>query len=203
MPIFVQPSLALLDLGSLPEALRRSERDLWQQFELARPSILGALLDLIAHGLRTLPGIAIDRMPRMADFALWAAACETACWPPGTFSRAYEANRRAAIESMVDADPVAACVRQMMTQRSSWTGTADELLRAGAGRTVRHFQRQLRLAQKSPRARGPPASRAVFSSGESTDSGSPRATCRAHRQHGQHRLRPRWPRSCPICEEAR
>ena len=25
----------------------------------------------------------------MADFALWAAACETALWPAGTFARAY------------------------------------------------------------------------------------------------------------------
>jgi hypothetical protein len=35
-----------LTLAPLPEALRRSERDLWQQFELARLGILGALLDL-------------------------------------------------------------------------------------------------------------------------------------------------------------
>jgi len=56
----------------------------------------------------------------MADFALWAAACETAVWASGTFARAYEANRRAAIEGIVDADPVAACVLEIMTKRSSW-----------------------------------------------------------------------------------
>jgi len=69
----------------------------------------------------------------MADFALWAAACETALWPPGT--RAYEANRRAAIECIIDADPFAACVREIMTERSSWTGSAADLLRAGADRS--------------------------------------------------------------------
>ena len=68
----------------------------------------------------------------MADFALWAASCETALWPLGTFARAYEANRRAAIECTIDADPVAACVREIMAERSSWTGTAADLLRAGA-----------------------------------------------------------------------
>jgi len=46
----------------------------------------------------------------MADFALWATACETAFWPAGTFTQAYQANRRAAIEDLVDADPVAAWV---------------------------------------------------------------------------------------------
>jgi hypothetical protein len=68
----------------------------------------------------------------MADFALWATACETAFWPAGTFLRAYDANRRAAIESVIDKDPVAACVREIMADRGTWTGTASDLLRAAA-----------------------------------------------------------------------
>ena len=44
----------------------------------------------------------------MADFALWATACETGLWPAGTFTRAYAANRKAAIEGIIDADPIAA-----------------------------------------------------------------------------------------------
>jgi hypothetical protein len=75
--------------------------------------------------------VRLDRLPRMADFALWATACETALWPAGTFARAYVANRRAAIESVIEADPVAACVREFMADRSMWTGSAAELLRAG------------------------------------------------------------------------
>jgi hypothetical protein len=53
---------------------------------------------------------------------------------PGTFRSAYEANRRAAIEGIIDADPVATCVREIMAERSSCAGSAAELLRAGAGR---------------------------------------------------------------------
>jgi hypothetical protein len=68
----------------------------------------------------------------MADFALWAMACETAFWPAGTFLRAYDANRRAEIESVIDKDPVAACAREIMADRRTWTGTASDLLRAGA-----------------------------------------------------------------------
>jgi hypothetical protein len=66
----------------------------------------------------------------MADFALWAAACETALWPPGTFLRAYNANRRAAIEGVIEADPVAAFVREIMAVRGTWAGRASDLLRA-------------------------------------------------------------------------
>ena len=68
----------------------------------------------------------------MADFALWATACETAFWPAGTFTLAYQANRRAAIESVIDTDPVAACMREIMTDLRSWTGSASDLLIACA-----------------------------------------------------------------------
>ena len=67
----------------------------------------------------------------MADFTLWATACETALWPAGTFARAYEANRRAAIENLIDGDPVASRVRDIMARYKTWTGTAAELLRLG------------------------------------------------------------------------
>ena len=84
----------------------------------------------MVHGLRTVGRVHLDRLPRMADFALWAAACEAALWPAGTVARAYAANRRAAIEDMIEADPVAACVRGLMAERSAWTGSAADLLRA-------------------------------------------------------------------------
>jgi hypothetical protein len=132
--VISRPDLAdraiFLTLPPVTDAGWQSERELWQQFELARPRILGALLDLVVHGLRMLPRIGLDRLPRMADFARWAAACETALWAPGTLGRAYEAKRRAAIEAIVDDDPVTACVREIMTERSSWTGSAADLLRA-------------------------------------------------------------------------
>jgi hypothetical protein len=118
--VITRPDLAdrsiFLTLPPVVDDRRQAERELWRQFELARPRILGALFDLVAHGLRILPDIGVDRLPRMADFALWAAACELALWRPGTFHRAYEANRRVAIECIIDADPVAACVREIMAQ---------------------------------------------------------------------------------------
>jgi hypothetical protein len=120
-----------LSLAPIAQEQRRSEAELWREFEVARPRILGALLDAVAHGLREPPRVRLERLPRMADFALWATACETALWPAGTFARAYEANRKAAVADAVDADPVAACVREIMAERSIWTGSAADLLRDG------------------------------------------------------------------------
>jgi hypothetical protein len=120
-----------LALPPIADCDRRPERSFWQDFETARPRILGSLLDAVAHGLRNLPGLSLEQLPRMADFALWATACETAFWPAGTFARAYRANRRAAVEDLIEADPVAARVRELMASRDSWIGSASDLLRAG------------------------------------------------------------------------
>jgi hypothetical protein len=119
-----------LTLRPIADERRRTERQLWREFEVVRPRILGALLDAAAHGLRRLSRVQLERSPRMADFALWATACETAFWSSGTFLRVYDANRRAAIEGVIEADPVAAFVREIMAVRSTWAGRASDLLRA-------------------------------------------------------------------------
>jgi hypothetical protein len=96
--VITRPDLAdraiLLMLAPIAERQRRPEIALWREFELARPHILGALLDAAAHGVRMLPHVRLRRLPRMADFALWVAACETAFRPEGAFEAAYSNNRR-------------------------------------------------------------------------------------------------------------
>ena len=71
----------------------------------------------------------------MADFALWATACESAFQPAGAFEAAYSNNRRDAIENIIEADPVAAHLRELMAERAQWMGRASDLLQAGANRS--------------------------------------------------------------------
>ena len=130
--VITRPDLAdraiLLTLEPIAEVQRRPEQALWPEFELARPQILGALLDAAVHGLQALGRAQLKRLPRMADFALWATACETNCWPAATFENAYWANRRTAIERTIDADPVATFVRELMAERTAWEGSASDFL---------------------------------------------------------------------------
>ena len=105
-------------------------------FEAKRPRILGVLLDALAVGLKRLSTIDLPEKPRMADFAVWATACETAFWPDGTFMAAYDDNLEEVVDTVIDADLVGSAVRQMAEKQSKeWTGTATELLRVlGASR---------------------------------------------------------------------
>jgi hypothetical protein len=131
--IVTRPDLAdraiFLTLEPILEDRRRPEKELWAAFDKARPQILGALLDAVSLGLRRLSETRLERLPRMADFALWATACEGAVWEEGTFWRAYAGNRDEAVDSVIEADPVGSAVRSLMAQRTEWTGTASDLLR--------------------------------------------------------------------------
>src|SRR5262245_48062837 len=170
--VIIRPDLAdravFVSLPPIREEQRRPEAVLWREFERKGPLILGALLDVAVCGLKVRSRMRHDSLPRMADFALWAAACETALWPAGTIARAYAANRQAAIEGVIEADPVAVCVRDMMARRRQWSGTASDFLRAADThqreevsirrpdwpRTPRALAGRLRRAQTSLRAIG-------------------------------------------------
>jgi hypothetical protein len=132
--IVTRPDLAdravFLTLEAIPEERRRPEAELWADFEAERPRLLGVLLDAVVEGLKRLPETHLPRLPRMADFALWATACETALWSAGTFWAAYCGNRDEAVEGVIEADPIAAAIRALMATRTEWTGTATELLGA-------------------------------------------------------------------------
>ena len=145
-----------LTLAPIAEQQRRSEAELWSEFERARPAILGALLDAVAHGLRTLPRVRLERLPRMADFAIWATACETAFWSDWHLhallrdqSQGLDRGRRRR--------------RPGGSLRSRDHGRAQHLERdrrrpaAGGRRSQRRgsFRWLHRLAQKPPRARRP------------------------------------------------
>jgi hypothetical protein len=153
--VISRPDLAdraiFLTLAPIGEAQRRPESELWREFEIAR------LLEAVVHGLRVLGGVHLDRLPRMADFALWAAACETALWPASTFARAYAANRSAAIESVIEADPIATCVRAIMVDRTMWSGSASELLRLCTESAREDISRGRSMGKKSAGARWPAA----------------------------------------------
>jgi hypothetical protein len=141
--IVTRPDLAdralFLTLEPIPEERRRPEAELRAAFQAERPRVLGVLLDAVAEGIKRLPDTHLEKLPRMADFALWATACERVFCPAGTFWDAYCGNRDEAVESVIDADPVAAALRVLMekwterterTERTMWTGTASDLLGA-------------------------------------------------------------------------
>lgn len=117
----------VLYLPTIDRADRRTERDLWAEFEAARPQILGALLDAVATGLARLDEVDLEDPPRLADFAEWVEACAPALgWAPGEFLDAYRTNQDQANALTLEASPIATPVRAISA--GGFDGTASELL---------------------------------------------------------------------------
>jgi len=119
---------------------RKSEGLFWKQFEEARPRILGALLTAASSALNRLPGVQKYKrdLPRMADFAQWSIAAETALgFKAGTFLEAYNANRTAANHTVLESSTVVCAILDMFASTvgvktpaiKEWKGTATDLIR--------------------------------------------------------------------------
>jgi hypothetical protein len=121
-----------ITLPAIPEEKRLPESSFWPRFNAAMPRILGALLDCVATAMKNLPSVKFDRLPRMADFALWASAAEPGFGvKEGTFMEAYAGNRAALNETALESCLVAQYIRILLEQNpDGWEGAASELLDA-------------------------------------------------------------------------
>ena len=89
--------------------------------------ILGALCDALEAALSRVNMVQLDRLPRMADFAQWVTAAETALgWDDGTFLDAYSGNRAEAHEVAVETSLIGPALLKVAD--SGFAGTMSELL---------------------------------------------------------------------------
>jgi hypothetical protein len=89
----------------------------------------------------------------MADFTVRATACVPISYFTRGFLHSHNANRRSAIEDVVEADPVAARIRDIMAERTMWM---FQLLRVAAPVRERRIFGRGRLSEIFPSA-CPPA----------------------------------------------
>jgi len=109
----------------------------------------------VSHGLRNLDGVSLDELPRLADFATWIVACESALpWSIGSFMKAYAGNQSGMDALVIEASPVAIEVLAFAQKQRQWKGTAKELLgllTAGfRGRTADRADARLRDWPSTP-----------------------------------------------------
>lgn len=132
-----RPDLAdraiILNLPRIEETARRDEAELYMAYEQECPHILGALFTAISAALARLPEVRLLRKPRMADFALWAAAAEPALgFHVGAFMNAYSGNRAEAVQETLESDSVSAAIVVLINGEKGegqWTGTSGDLLK--------------------------------------------------------------------------
>ena len=121
----------MLELPVLEPTNRRSEKEMTDAFNEAKPRIFTGLLKLISQVFGVLDGIEVIHKERMLDFSKWIAAVEKAQGlEAGLLQNAYH---QILVESQIDSvmgDQLASAVYQSVTitKKDSWSGTANELL---------------------------------------------------------------------------
>ena len=144
----------ILNLPVIPESHRRDEAQLYEEFNRNLPAILGSLLTAVSTALRRIGEIHLEQKPRMADFALWATAAESAFgFPQGAFISAYEGNRHEAVNDVLEGDPVATAISSLMGSVGGhyWEGCCQDLLTCLAPH-VDESTRKSRSWPQTPRA---------------------------------------------------
>jgi len=120
----------ILRLPPVPDDKRKFEAEFWSDFDNACPKILGVLLDATAHGLSEVDKVTLNSVPRMADFAKWAVACETALGiQAGTFLDSYSENREEANDAVLEDSALYGPLMELI-EDEDWAKTATELLNA-------------------------------------------------------------------------
>jgi hypothetical protein len=119
----------LLGLKRIDPQVRTSEKDFWDAFLSEQPKLLGAIFDVISKAMAIYPTLALDNLPRMADFAHWGYAIAEAAGIGGKqFIKAYQSNIDRQDDEAIENSPVAQSLIEYMRDKDEWKGTAAELL---------------------------------------------------------------------------
>jgi len=111
----------LVELDRIDESLRLPESEIWAKFDALAPALLGAVLDMVATGLRNQSQVTM-RLPRMAEFARFGAAALGA-----EFLHEYRQNISTAEVTAVESNPVASAIQELVAA-GDFEGTATQLL---------------------------------------------------------------------------
>lgn len=144
-----------IELCQIEEATRRDEAALRGEIERLRPIILGALLDAASGAMARMPLIPTSGLPRMVDFARFAIAAEPHIGvPAGSFLTAYRGMALDAAWHIIECDPLAAAIHDLMAQGGEFHGTVSELLVGLEDYRVDPKSKKLRQLPASPESLG-------------------------------------------------
>jgi len=117
-----------VELQRIPDNKRRSEEDLWAQFEREHSRLLGAIFDTLSKTLKVKESLQLHRRPRLADWGEYAAAAyKVLGWGVEAFLEDWGEVVRVQNMGTLDGSPVAQAILSFMDSRTEWTGLASDL----------------------------------------------------------------------------
>ncbi len=120
----------MLELQPISGDKKMTDEAVKARWEEARPRILGALLDAMVVGMRNRGAVELSQLPRLADFAVWATACETSFTHSGGVLEAYYENTAEAVMNVIEGDAVCLALLAFLDAQNDtqWRGRPEQLL---------------------------------------------------------------------------
>jgi hypothetical protein len=117
------------ELEPTTEDERKLEAAVLEEFDRIRGKCLGAAFDIVSKALAKKKNVHLDKLPRMADYAVWGEAIARAMdYPDETFVKAYDANRAAQNVQTLQDEPVGLALEKLLDDNADFVGTATDLL---------------------------------------------------------------------------
>jgi len=144
----------VVNMKSIRDEKRKTEEDIWKNFNASKSFVLGALVKGVQTALKNKDKIKLDRSVRLADSLKWIVAAEPAIFKKtGKFIKAYESNRRNISFLCIESDPVATAIKGLMnTKKSKWEGRANDLLNDLRKQLPQEHEEQITNSKAWPKA---------------------------------------------------
>lgn len=127
-PDLLERSL-LLELERIDPEERKTEKELYDNFNKDLPSILGGIFDVLVKAIQIHPTIKLTSHNRMADWTLWGCAiAEGIGYTKEEFLDAYTNNIKRQTEMLLNENIVATALFSFMENEDEWRGTPTDLL---------------------------------------------------------------------------
>lgn len=141
----------LISLKPIPKEKRKTEAEFWREFENDYVSIFSGLLGVVVAALKSIDSTELKNYPRMADFAQWATAAETAFgFKNKAFIKAFEENQKSGNYIALEGSPFAETIQKFAADNESFEGNLQEFLNALDKYTTEEIKKS-KLYPKSPR----------------------------------------------------
>lgn len=118
----------IISLERISEDQRKSEVEIYNQFEKIKPELLGAIFDAVSKMLRIEPTLTFSKKPRMADYYGFATAAALALgYSRSELDDAFNQNTKEQNIEAIEASPTAQTIMEFIKDKNGWNGSSTNL----------------------------------------------------------------------------
>ncbi len=120
----------VIELERIHKTQRKTEKQIWKQFDTDIPKFLGAIFNTISAAISLYDDVSADEFGRMADFNSWGHAIAEVLGVDGdAFQQSYLDNQSTANKEAIESHPIASAIIILMDEEPSWQGSVTSLLK--------------------------------------------------------------------------